>query len=53
MLFSQPNHTQSNIVMEGFRSLRLGETVQFDVEEVDGRIKAIDVTGPGGAPPLV
>lgn len=30
------NHAQSNIIMEGFRSLRLGETVEFDVEDVDG-----------------
>lgn len=39
--------------MDGFRSLRLGEAVEFNVEEADGRIKAIDVTGPGGAPPQV
>lgn len=42
---------QTNIVSEGFRSLRDGETVEFFVETgPDGRTKAIDVTGPGGAP---
>lgn len=38
--------------MEGFRSLREGESVQFVTEIApDGRQKAIKVTGPGGAAP--
>ena len=45
---------QTSIRAEGFRSLREGEEVEFDVEPgEDGRNKAINVTGPGGAPPLV
>lgn len=45
---------QSNIISEGFRSLREGETVEYDTEtSPDGRTKAINVTGPGGAPPQV
>lgn len=42
---------QSNILMEGFRSLREEEQVEFEIEEMDGRTKAVQVTGPGGAPP--
>lgn len=43
---------QTSIEAEGFRSLREGEEVEFDVEEApDGRTKAIKVTGPGGVPP--
>lgn len=43
---------QSNINAQGFRSLREGEAVEFDVEAgPDGRCKAINVTGPSGAPP--
>lgn len=45
---------QSNINAQGFRSLREGEAVDFDVEGgPDGRCKAINVTGPGGAAPQV
>lgn len=45
---------QTSIQAEGFRSLREGEEVEFDVEPGDdGRNKAVNVTGPGGAPPLV
>ena len=45
---------QTSIRAEGFRSLREGEEVEFDVEPgEDGRNKAINVSGPGGAPPLV
>lgn len=43
---------QTSIVAEGFRSLREGERVEFDTEvSEDGRAKAINVTGPDGAPP--
>ncbi|GAX75299.1 hypothetical protein CEUSTIGMA_g2744.t1 [Chlamydomonas eustigma] len=43
---------QSNIATEGFRSLREGETVEYDVDSsTDGRDKAINVTGPDGVPP--
>jgi hypothetical protein len=39
-------------VSEGFRSLREGETVEFFIETSDdGRSKAVQVTGPGGAAP--
>ncbi|GAB4819317.1 hypothetical protein N2152v2_006363 [Parachlorella kessleri] len=43
---------QTAIVATGFRSLREGEAVEFVIETGDdGRQKAIDVTGPGGAQP--
>ncbi|CAM8937837.1 unnamed protein product [Rhodiola kirilowii] len=42
---------QSSIQSDGFRSLADGETVEFGVESGnDGRTKAVDVTGPDGAP---
>lgn len=45
---------QSSIDAEGFRSLRENEPVEFFVEESeDGRTKAVNVTGPDGAPPQV
>lgn len=45
---------QTNISSEGFRSLREGEAVEFEVEAgPDGRSKAVNVTGPGGAAPEV
>ncbi len=45
---------QSNIRSEGFRSLREGEPVEFEVEAgTDGRAKAINVTGPEGQAPQV
>lgn len=41
---------QSNILAEGFRSLADNEEVEFVVETSDdGRLKAVEVTGPGGA----
>lgn len=43
---------QSSIDADGFRSLREGEVVEFFVETgEDGRMKAVKVTGPDGAPP--
>eukprot|EP00887_Chlorella_sp_A99_P001776 scaffold19.g1776.t1 len=43
---------QSNIDTTGFRSLKEGEEVEFDlVVGEDGKKKAFHVTGPGGAPP--
>ncbi|KAK8951933.1 putative F-box/LRR-repeat protein 23 [Platanthera zijinensis] len=40
---------QSSIMAEGFRSLSAGQIVEFVVSEgVDGRARAINVTGPGG-----
>jgi 'Cold-shock' DNA-binding domain len=45
---------QTSIQTDGYRSLREAEEVEFDVESGDdGRTKAVNVTGPGGAPPLV
>lgn len=47
-------HLQSSIDAEGFRSLRENEPVEFVVEtSEDGRTKAVNVTGPDGAPPQV
>lgn len=43
---------QTNINADGFRSLREGEAVEFEVEEgPDGRQKAVNVSGPAGAVP--
>lgn len=44
---------QTNIIADGFRSLAEGEPVEFVVEDADGRPKAVEVTGPGGANPQV
>lgn len=45
---------QTNINSDGFRSLREGEAVEFEVEAgPDGRSKAVSVSGPGGATPEV
>lgn len=45
---------QSNVVMEGFRSLRQGEQVEFEVEATEGsQQQAVRVCGPDGVPPLV
>lgn len=43
---------QRNVKKDGFRSLREGETVEFETELVDGRTRAVDVTGPEGRPPM-
>jgi protein lin-28 len=40
---------QTAIQAEGFRSLADGEVVEFEVEEENGRRKAVQVTGPDGA----
>jgi 23S rRNA-/tRNA-specific pseudouridylate synthase/cold shock CspA family protein len=38
---------------DGFRSLRKGESVMFEVSEMeDGKLEAVRVTGPGGEPVL-
>ncbi|MEW5303843.1 MAG: hypothetical protein WDW36_006497 [Sanguina aurantia] len=43
---------QTNINADGFRSLREGEPVEYDVEiSPDGRLKAINITGPEGHAP--
>mmetsp|Transcript_43384 Transcript_43384/g.59280 ORF Transcript_43384/g.59280 Transcript_43384/m.59280 type:complete len:132 (-) Transcript_43384:381-776(-) len=40
---------QTNIHAKGFRSLEEGETVAYKVfQDMDGRVKAVDVTGPDG-----
>lgn len=39
---------QSAINAEGFRTLAENEKVEYNVTEEDGKLKAIDVTGPGG-----
>jgi hypothetical protein len=45
---------QTSIITDGFRSLAEGEQVEFYVESGDdGLTKAVQVTGPGGAPPQV
>uniref|UniRef100_A0A7N0RDS3 Uncharacterized protein n=1 Tax=Kalanchoe fedtschenkoi TaxID=63787 RepID=A0A7N0RDS3_KALFE len=42
---------QSSIQSDGFRSLGEGETVEYEVDSGDdGRTKAVNVTGPDGAP---
>uniref|UniRef100_A0A7N0UX25 CSD domain-containing protein n=1 Tax=Kalanchoe fedtschenkoi TaxID=63787 RepID=A0A7N0UX25_KALFE len=42
---------QSSIQSEGFRSLAEGESVEYTVGSGDdGRAKAVDVSGPDGAP---
>merc|ERR1719420_227047 len=43
----------SQIQTEGFKSLGDGEDVEFDVQTDpnNGKLKAANVTGPGGAPP--
>ncbi|KAJ0966987.1 hypothetical protein J5N97_023904 [Dioscorea zingiberensis] len=41
---------QSSIKADGFRTLTEGELVEFTIAEgEDGRIKAVDVTGPDGS----
>jgi len=43
---------QTSIVSEGFRSLKDGEVVEFEIEAAaDGRTKAVNVTGPSGQAP--
>lgn len=43
---------QTAIETDGFRSLAEGEAVEFVVQTSDdGRAKAVQVTGPGGAAP--
>ncbi|CAN8229187.1 unnamed protein product [Cochlearia groenlandica] len=41
---------QSSILSDGFRSLTLGDSVEFAIGQgSDGKTKAVDVTAPGGA----
>jgi len=45
---------QTNIQAQGFRSLREGERVEFEIARgQDGRTRAVNVTGPDGAEPQV
>mmetsp|Transcript_81086 Transcript_81086/g.126437 ORF Transcript_81086/g.126437 Transcript_81086/m.126437 type:complete len:114 (-) Transcript_81086:234-575(-) len=44
----------SSITTDGFKSLAEGEAVEFDLEDDprrEGNKKAVNVTGPNGAPP--
>ena len=48
------SYLQTSIQTEGFRSLAEGEPVEYYLEAGDdGRTKAVQVTGPAGAPPQV
>lgn len=40
---------QTVIHSEGFRSLDVGEDVEFRIEDDNGRARAVDVTGPQGS----
>ena len=45
---------QSCILADGFRSLAEGEDVEFEVtEDNNGRLRAVNVSGPDGAQPKV
>lgn len=50
-LYLQFRGAQTNIIADGFRSLAEGEQVEYIVETSDdGRAKAVEVSGPNGAP---
>jgi len=39
---------QTSIKARGYKSLKEGEALEFDLSNEEGRVKAINVTGPGG-----
>lgn len=41
---------QSKLVMEGFRSLKEGEQVEFTYKKSSKGLESLRVTGPGGGP---
>lgn len=45
-------HQQSKLHMEGFRSLREGEAVEFTFKKSSKGLESVWVTGPNGAPCL-
>ena len=40
---------QTSVHAEGFRSLAEEEAVEYDLEDHNGKVKAVNVTGPGGS----
>jgi protein lin-28 len=47
-----PYSLQSKLFMEGFRSLKEGEPVEFTFKKSPKGLESIRVTGPGGSPCL-
>lgn len=45
-----PPSQQSKLVMEGFRSLKEGEQVEFTYKKSSKGLESLRVTGPGGGP---
>lgn len=46
------SYLQSKLYMEGFRSLKEGEPVEFTFKKSSKGLESIRVTGPGGSPCL-